>query len=182
MTKYKLHLNKNEVENLYYHFPGSVSETIDMPRFISLCSTDNTGRPPVWFPGGFMSGQKESPHDAHIALSGTAHMDFDEQWKPVPAHWGKPPNCQMKGHAGVMRALPGGYGKGNEPMEKWVKQNMEHDRITMTTERGVKPFPLGNYSLGSAEPGQADDGQDDGYEPGDMADTRLMSFEEKFKN
>ena len=40
-------------------------------------------------------------------------MEFGEQYKPFPKHWGVPPNTQMKGHDGVVRILPGGFGKGN---------------------------------------------------------------------
>ena len=46
-----------------------------------------------------------------------------------------------------MRELQGGYGKGNEPMAKWVKENIAKDKESSTNERGQKPYPLGNYSL-----------------------------------
>ena len=55
----------------------------------------------------------------------------------------------MKGFDGVVRDLPGGYGKGNGPMEKYVKMNMEHDAMNGTDIYGRKPYPFGNYSLGS---------------------------------
>ena len=89
----------------------------------------------------------ESPNNGHLALSGTAHIGFDAQYKPFPKHWGKPPNAQLKGHDGIMRTLPGGYGKGNAPMANWVKANMEKDNSTKTTVMGIKPYPFGNYSL-----------------------------------
>ena len=75
-------------------------------------------------------------------------MSFSVQAKPFPAHWGKAPNMQMKGHSGSVRELPGGYGMGNEPLFNWVQINMARDKETHTTESGSKPFPLGNYSLG----------------------------------
>ena len=49
---------------------------------------------------------------------------------------------------GVVRNLPEGYGKGNGPMENWVKLNLEHDRKTKTDIYGRKPYPFGNYSVG----------------------------------
>ena len=80
-------------------------------------------------------------------MSGTAHIGFDAQFKAFPKHWGAPPNSQLKGHNGIMRVLPGGYGKGNAPMANWVKMNMEKDNLSKTSVRGVKPYPFGNYSL-----------------------------------
>ena len=77
----------------------------------------------------------------------TSHLDFQVAYKPFPKHWGVPPNAQMKGHDGIMRDLPGGYGKGNAPMAKWVAMHMEKDAKSSTTERGMKPYPYGNYSL-----------------------------------
>jgi hypothetical protein len=68
-------------------------------------------------------------------------------WQPFPKHWGVPPNTQMKGHDGIMRDLPGGYGKGNAPMFNWVQMNMQKDKQSETNVRGEKPYPFGNYSL-----------------------------------
>ena len=90
------------------------------------------------------------PSDAHTHR---APLASQVQSKPFPAHWGEPPNSQMKGHAGIMRALPGGYGKGNEPVAKYVAQNMEKDKFTQTDTYGNKPYPFGVYSLGSMEQG-----------------------------
>ena len=33
--------------------------------------------------------------------------------------------------------------------EDWVQENMQKDRDSHTTDRGVKPYPFGNYSLGA---------------------------------
>jgi len=139
-----LHLNAGEFENLYKLFPGDPTmATADLEAFIAACSAAPPGTvSPVWF-----AAPAESPNTAHLALSGRSTMEFGIQFKPYPKHWGKPPNAQMKGHSGVMRDLPGGYGKGNEPMAKWVKENLTKDKETATTEMGLKPYPLGNYSL-----------------------------------
>ena len=118
------------------------ADTVDLAAFFGACAVDERGRPPVFLPIAV-----DSEHNAHLALSGKSSMIFGEQYKPYPQHWGPPPNMQMKGHAGVVRDLPGGYGKGNESMEKWVRQNMEHDKRTLTNVNGVSKYPLGNYSL-----------------------------------
>ena len=133
-----------ELQNLYIHFPGAGGEnTCDMAAFIVACKMPVAGRREcVW-----METDHESPHTAHLALSGVSHLEFGEQFKPFPAHWGKPPNGTMKGHDGVVRALPGGYGKGNSPMFNWVQMHMMQDKETMTNEYGEKPYPFGNYSL-----------------------------------
>jgi len=142
MTNCSLHLNKGELENLHKHFPGSAPGSVDIGAFVFLCSDGSAGRDPVW-----VEHTGVDPNTAHLALSGVAHLEFGEQRKPFPAHWGTAPNAQMKGHSGIVRELPGGYGKGNEPMAKWVAENMKKDKESMTTVRGVKPYPLGNYSL-----------------------------------
>ena len=145
LTGVGLHLNKGELENLFLHYKANAEGTaVDLQTFIGECSVVTSGTDPVWLPH-----EGESPYAAHLALSGVSHLEFGIQAKPFPKHWGAPPNAQMKGHSGVMRDLPGGYGKGNEPMFKWVKENMTKDKDTKTNERGVKPFPLGNYSLGN---------------------------------
>jgi len=138
----KILLNKNEMENLYIHY--GAGDSVDLIGFFQDISVDLSGRNPF-----YLETMHDDPNAAHLALSGVSHVEYGVQYKPFPAHWGKPPNCQMKGHSGVMRDLPGGYGKGNEPMAKWVGQNLVKDKETLTNERGVKPFPFGNYSLGS---------------------------------
>ena len=75
-----------------------------------------------------------------------SHIEFGIQDKPFPKHWGIPPNSQMKGHDGIMRDLPGGYGKGNAPMYNWVAQNLGKDKKSFTNERGVKPYPCLLYT------------------------------------
>lgn len=142
LTANKVHLNKVEMDNLRIHFPGTAAGTVDLAAFFGACAVDERGRPPVFLPIAV-----DSEHNAHLALSGKSSMIFGEQYKPYPQHWGPPPNMQMKGHAGVVRDLPGGYGKGNESMEKWVRKNMEHDKRTLTNVNGVSKYPLGNYSL-----------------------------------
>lgn len=137
----KLHLNANQLMNVQQKWPAG--DAIDLPSFVADLLDDHGGAEPVWFP---VLG--ESPNDSHLALSGSMGMNFGEQYKPFPDHWGKPPNAQMKGHNGVVRTLPGGYGKGNAPMEKWVRNHLVHDKGTATNARGIGPFPYGNYSLG----------------------------------
>mgnify|MGYP006146771309 CR=1 FL=1 len=139
----KFFLNKGEMENLYLHF-GSVEEgVVDLVAFFVELDSDLSGKDPI-----FLSQTGQSPNTAHLNLSGVSHLEFAEQYKPFPAHWGVPPNAQMKGHNGIMRDLPGGYGKGNAPMANWVRENMAKDKNNFTNERGNSPFPLGNYSLG----------------------------------
>ena len=140
-------MNKVELENLFDHYgvaAGKGELIVDMEKFITDLKTDLTGNDPImhetWPP--------ESQFTAHLALSGESHMDFGEVYKPFPKHWGVPPNAQMKGHDGVELDLPNGYGKGNAP-PNWVQENMQKDKNSMTTERGVKPYPFGNYSLGA---------------------------------
>jgi len=141
-------INKTELENLFDHF-GSGPDAVDLAAFFAELEDDAQGETPVFYlteTTKFL--MPESPYMAHLSLSGTAHVGFDAQYKPFPKHWGAPPNAQLKGHDGIMRTLPGGYGKGNAPMARWVKANMEKDAASKTTVKGVKPYPFGNYSLG----------------------------------
>ena len=147
LTKMKIILNKTELENLFDHFASS-SNCVDLAALFAAVCDDCGGTDPVMY----VTCSPQSPHASHLALSGVSHIEFGEQLKPFPKHWGTPPNAQLKGHNGIMRALPGGYGKGNAPMANWVKTNMEKDSASQTTVRGVKPFPFGNYSLGCAVP------------------------------
>jgi len=114
-----------------------------MAAFLSGVIDDSSGDDPVMY----LVDPPKNANTAHLALSGVSHIEFGVQLKPFPKHWGTPPNCQLKGHNGIMRQLPGGYGKGNAPMANWVKKNMEADAVSKTTKRGVKPYPFGNYSL-----------------------------------
>jgi len=140
-------INKTEFENLFDHF-ASALEHVDLSAFFAALEDDSEGDEPVFYiTSTTLAPQNENT--AHLALSGTAHIGFDAQFKPFPKHWGAPPNTQLKGHNGIMRPLPGGYGKGNAPMAKWVKMKMEADSISKTTVKGVKPYPFGNYSLGA---------------------------------
>ena len=47
-----------------------------------------------------------------------------------------------------MHDLPGGYGRGNSAMVKWVGMNLAKDGQSYTDTNGNKPFPYGNYSYG----------------------------------
>lgn len=143
----KLLINKIEFENLFEQYGVAGSDTLvcDMERFIIDLINDTSGNDPVYHE----TWPPESQYTAHLALSGESHMEFGETYKPFPAHWGVPPNAQMKGHDGVVRDLPNGYGKGNAPMYNWVMENMQQDKKALTNERGVKPYPFGNYSLGA---------------------------------
>ena len=138
----KMLMNKIEVENLVEHYAVG-GGLVDVGAFLTALMTDTSGDDPI-YPKihGF-----DSPHEAHLALSGVSHIEFGKLNKPFPKHWGVPPNAQMKGHDGIMRDLPGGYGKGNAPMFNWVQENLARDRKSLTNERGNKPFPYGNYSL-----------------------------------
>ena len=143
-AKHQMHMNAHEVKNVFDHYAvDAAKKEIDLQAFLLDLMDESDGHAPVW-----LTPLGESPNDAHLALSGVSHLEFGEQYRPFPLHWGDPPNAQMKGHNGVVRDLPGGYGKGNAPMEKWVRNNMVADKMTATNERGVKPFPMGNYSLG----------------------------------
>ena len=142
LTANKMLLNKIEVENLVAHFEVPTGE-VDVNAFLAALMTDTSGDDPC-FPK--MHGT-DSPHAAHLALSGVSHLEFGILDKPFPKHWGVPPNAQMKGHDGIMRDLPGAYGRGNAPMFNWVQQNLASDKKSETSDRGVKPYPFGNYSL-----------------------------------
>ena len=137
----KLLLNKVECENLFAFFDKGGS--IDLLSFLSELANDTTGDDPVFL----HMHAPESTHEAHLALSGVSHIEFGVQSKAFPKHWGVPPNAQMKGHDGIVRDLPGGYGKGNAPMYNWVSESLAKDKKSDTNERGVKPYPYGNYSL-----------------------------------
>ena len=138
-------LNKTEFDNLFEHFDAGEEsvDRCDMLKFATELSTLPPGKEPVW-----RGPAPESPYTHHLSLSGVSHLEFGKQYRPFPAHWGIPPNHTMKGHMGVVRDLPDGYGKGNGPMENWVKLHLEHDRDTNTDTYGRKPYPFGNYSLG----------------------------------
>ena len=142
VTANKMLMNKVELENLVKHF-GGPDGLVDMTAFLFALSNDTSGENPIYH----QMYAPDSVHEGHLALSGKSHLEFGEQAKPVPYHWGVPPNAQMKGHDGIVRELPGGYGKGNAPMFNWVMANMKKDKKSHTNERGCKPYPYGNYSL-----------------------------------
>jgi len=137
-------LNKVELENLFdaEHY-GAGSGKVDMQAFLAALKADEGGVDPI----PLERYPPNDPNMMHLALSGESHCEFGMMYKPYPKHWGTPPNAQMKGHDGIMRELPGGYGKGNAPMYNWVHENLQKDRKTSTDARGRKPFPFGNYSL-----------------------------------
>ena len=142
VTTNGLLLNKIELENLCEYY-GDGSGNTSLLTFLREISVDTRGEDPKYS----SMYAPQSPNEAHLALSGVSHIEFGVAYKPFPKHWGVPPNAQMKGHDGIMRDLPGGYGKGNAPMYNWVQGNMQADKKSETNERGVKPYPYGNYSL-----------------------------------
>ena len=142
VTTNGLLLNKIELENLVSYY-GDGSGGTRLLTFLRELSVDTRGEDPQYS----TMYAPQSPNEAHLALSGVSHIEFGVAYKPFPKHWGVPPNAQMKGHDGIMRDLPGGYGKGNVPMYNWVQGNMQADKKSETNERGVKPYPYGNYSL-----------------------------------
>lgn len=142
MVASKLLMNSGETQNLYLHYGSTEEGGVDLAAFIMDLMNDTSGQDPLYLE---VIGQ--SPNTAHLNLSGVSTLLFSEQYRPFPAHWGVPPNAQMKGHNGIMRELPGGYGKGNAPMANWVKEHMTKDKMNGTSERGISPYPLGNYSL-----------------------------------
>jgi len=145
LTSNMVLVNKVEFENLTDIFgkASGAGVLIDMKDWLETMKDDSRGEDPVYY----QMYASSSPNEAHLVLSGESHMSFDYQSKPFPKHWGVPPNAQMKGHDGIMRELPGGYGHGNKPIEKWVASKLQHDTKAQTNERGVKPYPFGNYSL-----------------------------------
>lgn len=144
LTQNGMLINKIEFENLFDHFGrGGEGAVVDMDAFLVAMRQTVGGEDPVWRE----THPPPSAYTSHLALSGVSHIEFGEQAKPFPKHWGIPPNAQMKGHDGIMRDLPGGYGKGNAPMFNWVQENMQKDKKSSTSERGLKPYPFGNYSL-----------------------------------
>lgn len=141
LTANKLLMNKIELENLVEHY--GMDGMVDFQAFLLALQTDDSGEDPLYH----TMYSPASINEAHLALSGTSHIDFAVQAKPFPKHWGVPPNAQMKGHDGIMRDLPGDYGRGNAPMAKWVQANLQKDAKSTTNVRGGKPYPFGNYSL-----------------------------------
>lgn len=134
-------LNKTELENVMIHFgDGSLADASAFLRALEV--EEATG-------GTFIGASSvESPNKSHLALSGVMSVDFTQQYKPFPAHWGQPPNASMKGYDGIVRDLDGGYGKGNAPMAKWVKANIEADGMSQREPNGASPYPYGGYSYG----------------------------------
>jgi hypothetical protein len=43
-----------------------------------------------------------------------------------PAHWGRPPEAQLKDHI----ELPNGFGMGSSTMAHWIKENVAQDKIS----------------------------------------------------
>ena len=106
-----------------------------MAAFLSAVLEDHSGVDPLWK----VAVPPENPHCAHLALSGVSHIEFGEQAKPFPKHWGEPPNTQLKGHNGIMRALPGGYGKVRKVGDRLRKQAVDGSlRLRPSTSRA--PF------------------------------------------
>jgi len=139
-------LNKTEVENVTYHF-GCAGGTVNVAAFLDFLSD------PATVPGtSFAVGETLSPHKSHLALSGVSHTEFGTQYKEFPAAWGQPPNASVKGHDGVVRELPNGYGKGNGPLYKWVVMNLDKDAASKVDADGLKPYLYGGYSFGCTKP------------------------------
>uniref|UniRef100_A0A7S4B544 Uncharacterized protein n=2 Tax=Chrysotila carterae TaxID=13221 RepID=A0A7S4B544_CHRCT len=76
-----------------------------------------------------------------LAPMGTSHLGSGAQYKAFPAHWGEPPNSPMKGHHGVIRDLPNGYGRGNAALERWV--SVKHPSLSNGSTLAVSPFSFG---------------------------------------
>ena len=72
--------------------------------------------PPGLDPGWYTNVLSLGTNRDHLKLQGVSTVDFNVQNKPYPEHWGKPPNVNFKGHDGVVRDLPGGYGRGNRAL------------------------------------------------------------------
>jgi hypothetical protein len=145
LTAEKLGLNRVEVENLFVWYGVTVDGEmyLDVSTFLGTLKNYLSGDDAKYY----VKYPDPSSDEAHLSLSGSMHMQFDVQAKPFPKHWGVPPNAQMKGHDGIMRDLPGGYGRGNAPMFKWVQANLAKDKKATTDDRGNKPYKYGNYSL-----------------------------------
>lgn len=58
-----------------------------------------------------------------IALFGVLSMNAEEK-KEFPAHWGKPPEIQLRDYV----ELPGGYGHGSSTLKRWIETNLEKDK------------------------------------------------------
>ena len=136
-------LNKTEFDNLFEHFNPNLDsgeDKCDMVKFTQEVSTLPPGAEPVR--RNYEFEHPVSPYTHHLSLSGVSHTEFGVQDRPFPAHWGVPPNHTMKGHMGVVRNLPDGYGKGNGPMENWVKIHVDHDRGPRPTRTAGSPSRL----------------------------------------
>ena len=132
---------------LAINFPDGVSDT--------SADADGRGFRALW--GKFASEILLKNWDAAMADLLTLRSAIDERgFPPLQALQQRSWLCHWslfvffnhaKGHDGIMRELPGGYGKGNAPMYNWVMENMAIDKKSDTNTRGVKPYPYGNYSL-----------------------------------
>jgi len=160
----KVLLNKNEFDNFLDHF-GNGDGSYNMSACLALLSEapasasghfyQSTSTSPLRNSAGAHTGRwsRQAPppveHSSASSLApmGTSHLGSGAQYKAFPAHWGEPPNSPMKGHHGVIRDLPNGYGRGNAALERWVKEKIEADERAGTNELGEKRYPFGNYSM-----------------------------------
>ena len=142
--KNKLILNKVEFDSIFERWEGA-GGTADVLAFLLEVEAVPPGLEPGWYTNVLSLGTNRD----HLKLQGVSTVDFNVQNKPYPEHWGKPPNVNFKGHDGVVRDLPGGYGRGNRALYRWVDEHMKHDEETWTnSQNGLGPYPYGNASYG----------------------------------
>ena len=144
LLRNKIMLNKVEFDSVFERWEGA-GGTADVLAFLLEVEAVPPGLDPGWYTNVLSLGTNRD----HLKLQGVSTVDFNVQNKPYPEHWGKPPNVNFKGHDGVVRDLPGGYGRGNRALYRWVDEHMKHDEETWTNpQNGLGPYPYGNASYG----------------------------------
>ena len=140
----KIMLNKVEFDSIFERWEGA-GGTADVLAFLLEVEAVPPGLEPGWYTNVLSLGTNRD----HLKLQGVSTVDFNVQNKPYPEHWGKPPNVNFKAPDGVVRDLPGGYGRGNRALYRWVDEHMKHDEETWTNpQNGLGPYPYGNASCG----------------------------------
>lgn len=71
-----------------------------------------------------------------VYLSGT--LALAELKKPLPAHWGKPPEIQTQDYV----ELPDGYGHGSSTLRSWIAANLTKDETSGGRTASAAPTTL----------------------------------------
>ncbi len=68
----------------------------------------------------------------------SATMLFAETKKEFPAHWGKPPEIQLRDYV----ELPAGYGHGSSTLRNWISANLQKDQADVGDAKSVSATTL----------------------------------------